>query len=549
MKWPGIRDIFAFKPPADAGAFLPVEDDDLSASADASDGTRNEGEARWQKVRFDNTIRLWVSIPTYLICIALWAGGAMAELFPMSIVFGLYVVVQFIAATIFMNTRLSRGGDLFLSGLDLAAMSFSIYYTGGVSSPLYFIYFVPLIVHAFHRDWHLILFNGFGGVVLYGMAVLMSLTEVRPAALADLAARLVFMLLTVAIACIALNLLRRKDEQDRKRIARLRAVSVLMHRLNRTCATRDLGPMLSDMAPLLSVAIGGERSVYVRALFRTDGTSMRLGGDPHGYAVALAACPALEKQTCISDDPSDAAFECHWEAPAVARFCVPIAISSGEVFGVLSVGSREPGSFTGEEQEFIRFVSKSIALCAHRLQQMDELRRAVEMGSCVTAAYLASAHSMPATMQAVIEGALALVDADQASIFLWNNATGRLESTLTQGERAADETGLSFGIGEGIVGWTFETREPRWTSNVQEDAAYRARRSGIKSLLAVPLQTIKGEVLGVLTISRLANRAEFQEDEIAVASTFAHRAAHALRAAEMKESAFRRLDPPHAQAA
>jgi GAF domain-containing protein len=84
---------------------------------------------------------------------------------------------------------------------------------------------------------------------------------------------------------------------------------------------------------------------------------------------------------------------------------------------------------------------------------------------------------------------------------------------------------------------------------VQEDPAFRARNSGIKSLLAVPLQTIKGDVVGVLTISRLVNRMDFDDDEVAVASTFAHRAAHAIRAAEFRERVFRRHDPPHAQAA
>lgn len=166
------------------------------------------------------------------------------------------------------------------------------------------------------------------------------------------------------------------------------------------------------------------------------------------------------------------------------------------------------------------------------------------MASCVTAAYLASAQSSAATMDAVIEGALSLVEADQATIFLWNARSERLEAAQTRGERAADERGMSFAAGEGIVGWTYESREARWTSNVQEDAAYRARKSGIKSLLAVPLQTIKGEVLGVLTISRLANRLEFQDEEIAIASTFAHRASHALR-----DGASHAIDPHHQQAA
>ncbi|MBV9079659.1 MAG: GAF domain-containing protein, partial [Elusimicrobia bacterium] len=184
----------------------------------------------------------------------------------------------------------------------------------------------------------------------------------------------------------------------------------------------------------------------------------------------------------------------------------------------------------------------SIALCAHRLDQMEELRRAVEMSSCVTAVFLESSHSTNSAYDAILEGALALIEADQATLFIWDQDLQMLEGVASRGARSGDELGLRFRSGEGIVGWVFGAREPRWTLNVQEDAAYQARRSGIKSLLSVPLQTIKGGVLGVLNISRLDDRHAFNDAEIALASTFAHRAAHALQDAE--ERAGRRLPEP-----
>lgn len=537
MKWPKLHDIFAFRPPVNA-APVQATDDDFSAGVDTAETPTDPRQIHWQKIRFDNTIRLWVSIPTYLVCIVLWTGGVMSDLIPMTVVFSLYVVLVFAALTVFFNLSNTRLADFCLSGLDLIAMSFSVYYTGGVASPLYFIYFVPLIVHAFHRDWGVILFNGFGGVILYGVAGVLSLSEVRAAALTDLAARLVFMMLTVAIACLALNLLRRKDEADRQRLVRVRAAATLTHRLNLACAVKELGAIIHDVEPELAAAIGGGRKISLRTLLRVAPAQLH-PSETSGIPISLSACPAAASNSQVVNHPSDGALECHWEMPARSRLCVPISISEAEFFGVMSVSSGESGPFSEEDQRFVRFVARSVALCAHRLQQMDELRRAVEMGSCVTAAYLASARSSTATVQAIVEGALSLVPADQATVFLWNKKTRRLEAEATRGDCPADEQGLKVQSGEGVVGRAFEERAPRWTSNLRAEPAYRDRKTSLRVLLAVPLQTIKGDTIGALTMSRMAGGTEFDESEIAVAAAFAHRAAHALTAAELHEDSHR----------
>ena len=546
MKWPKLRDIFAFRLPVGTAA-IQSADDDFATGVDSADSPSDPEQVRWQKIRFDNTIRLWVSIPTYLVCIVLWAGGAMSDLIPITAVFSVYIALEFVVLTTFFNLKSTRPAEFLLSGLDLIAMSFSIYYTGGVASPLYFIYFVPLIVHAFHRDWGIILFNGFGGVILYGVAVLLSLSEVRAAALTDLAARLVCMLLTIAIACLALNLLRRKDEADRHRLVRVRAAATLTHRLNHACAVKELPSILGDLESEIAAAIGGMRQVHVRTLLR-EGTSQLRACGSQGFSTSIHLCPATVSNGGVTNHQLDGALECHWEASARSRLCVPISISDAEIFGVMSVGSMEAGPFSEEDQRFVRFVSRSIALCAHRLRQMEELRRAVEMGSCVTAAYLASARSLTATVHAIVEGALSLVQAEQSTVFLWNKRTRKLEAAASRGERPTDETGLTFSSGEGIVGRAFESREPQVTSNLKDEPGYRNSKSAIRSLLATPLQTIKGEVIGVLTISRLQGGTEFGEEEVAIVSTFAHRASYALRAAESHDISQRR-NGPRAEAA
>jgi putative methionine-R-sulfoxide reductase with GAF domain len=355
------------------------------------------------------------------------------------------------------------------------------------------------------------------------------------------------MLLTVAIACLALNLLRRKDELDRQRLSRLRAVSVLTHHLNRLCTLRDLGDGLADVLPLLAAAVGGgERPIQIRMVFRSAKHIAHLRREAR--LAPGAPCPAAATRKSVANHADDAGMECHAEISSASRLCVPVSISDGEIFGVITLFSPDPAPYSEEEQRFIRFVSRSISLCAHRLRQMEELQRTVEMASCVTAAHIASADSVQHTMESVVEGVLSLVSADQATIFLWNEKKERLEAAFTRGDRAMDERELVFSRGEGIVGKAFEAGETCQTLNVHDERAYRDRFSAIKSLLAVPIQTIKGEMVGVLTVSRLTSKEEFSEDEMALAATFAHRSSHALRAAQYHEK-MGDHDGSHSQAA
>ena len=63
-----------------------------------------------------------------------------------------YATLQFILNWYFMGSRYARMFDFVLGGMDMISMSLAIYFTGAGNSPLYFLYFIPLIVHAFHRD-------------------------------------------------------------------------------------------------------------------------------------------------------------------------------------------------------------------------------------------------------------------------------------------------------------------------------------------------------------------------------------------------------------
>jgi hypothetical protein len=125
-KWPRIRDIFSLQPPE--------EPNSLSS-------TNTNYENQWQKIKFDNTIRIWIAVPSFLACYVLWLQNAIPSLWPMTYVFVAYGALQFLANWYFMNSRFGRKFDYAFCSLDLLAMSLSVFFTGGTNSPLYFIYF------------------------------------------------------------------------------------------------------------------------------------------------------------------------------------------------------------------------------------------------------------------------------------------------------------------------------------------------------------------------------------------------------------------------
>jgi hypothetical protein len=216
-RWPGFFDIFSFQPPSDEqgrASFESINDEhiDLADDFNAEENTDlfenpqlSAAKDTWHKIRFDNTIRLMIAVPTYLASVVMWMSGAITSLLPMTLVFTAFGTAQFFVTWIFRNNRFARKLDFVMSTFDIVSMSVAIYCTGGVNSPLYFIYFIPLLVHAFHRDWALVFFNGVGGSLLYASAILNSLTEYTSVTLTNLGTRLFFMFLTLCIVYFAVR--------------------------------------------------------------------------------------------------------------------------------------------------------------------------------------------------------------------------------------------------------------------------------------------------------------------------------------------------------
>jgi hypothetical protein len=440
-KWPRLSEFFALHPFS--------EDEPTPAGTLATD----HQYAHWQKTKFDNTVRAWIAVPTFVACYFLWMNHTIPTFQPILVVFGSYAVLQFALNWIFIGSRYGRPSDFVLSGLDALSMSLAIYFTGAANSPLYFLYFIPLIVHAFHRDSAVVMFSGFGGVGLYAIMIFLSFSEINTGLISNLIARLFFMLLTVGVACLAIAVLKYKDKYHRQQVARLESQSRLSEMLNQVVILNDVEDVKKVLESVVTTGLG--QSIQLDVRLTLDSTSP-----------VVEALPIVQNHSGVS---------------------IPVNGSENESFGDLCVRCYVSHAFRREEMAFLRFVARSLGLAIQRILRMDELRKSLEMNSCVMAATIASVRSAEQTYRAVTEGIMTVLQVEAAELFLWSEAL--------QVQRSVHRSGALTSVARQTI---------------------------------FPLKTLRGECLGEIRVERAASAPEFQPHNLEIAATFATRAALAL---------------------
>ncbi len=552
-RWPRFSDIFAFQPPSNESgrsSFESINDENIDSDESSPEQNSNLFDSplasatkeMWNKIRFDNTIRLLISIPTYVACFAMWWGGSIASILPMTVVFTIFGSIQFCVTWFFMNNRFARKLDFLMSSFDIISMSVAIYCTGGANSPLYFIYFIPLIVHAFHRDWALVLFNGVGGSLLYASAILNSWSEYSSANLTNLGTRLFFMLLTLGIVDFAVRLLRKKDAADFLRLNRLRTLTLIGRKLNTVSALSELSSTISVLIKLINEGLGPQLSSWTRLLMtQGDPTILRSFADaalPRSdlkQELSAHLCPAMSTGKPFVLAELGVSTECPVENFSFgSHVCFPIIGTENESFGILFSGSPNSKVFNTDEKLYLQYVARSLAMAVQRLQRMEELKKAVEMNSCVMAAYIGSSRSIAETYKAILEGTATVLKADRASLMIWDAPDGLLRTVDVLGPRSMDEMNFVLKMGEGIGGRTLEKKEPYWTTDLNE-------KNG-KALLCLPLLNLRGEPLGIITAIRVEKREGFSPTDVDTACTYAARAALAIENAALHQKEKSLLD-------
>jgi GAF domain-containing protein len=158
-----------------------------------------------------------------------------------------------------------------------------------------------------------------------------------------------------------------------------------------------------------------------------------------------------------------------------------------------------------------------------------EITRRLELGSA------------EAVLRSVVEAAVALFEAEAASIALYEPARNLLVFRVAAGEQGQGVVGLEIAPDRGLVGYVFSSgqalaiadvrADPRFGRNFAEQTQYVPR-----SIVAVPLLDERG-TLGVLEVLDKRSEASFSLRDIELAGVFARQATVAIRASRVERDA------------
>ncbi len=134
-----------------------------------------------------------------------------------------------------------------------------------------------------------------------------------------------------------------------------------------------------------------------------------------------------------------------------------------------------------------------------------------------------------------------LVECDSETVFLLDDEESRLSAMVTYPYTEQVASVASFGLGEGIVGWSVAERTAARVSDATTDPRFKTLASGTtpKSVMVMPLES-PNRVVGALTLGRKKVK-PFTDLEQALVRVIANQAAISLDNAALHASAQRQL--------
>jgi putative methionine-R-sulfoxide reductase with GAF domain len=264
----------------------------------------------------------------------------------------------------------------------------------------------------------------------------------------------------------------------------------------------------------------------------------------HGLTGACATTRTVVNVGDVSTDPRyiAASQSCRSE------MCVPL-IAQGDLLGVLTVQSPKTDAFSLQDERLLSAFAGLVSLALMHAREHAARRSDIEELQAVNeVARRAAQLDRDGTLQTIVEAFQRVTTADSTAVFLWDEETQWLEvatmvfdSRYYPTEYEATVRGTKVKLGEGIVGWTAEHREPALIADAVADARV-VPVPGVpldrKSAIVVPLVADQ-RLLGVIRAVKMGVNA-FTADHYRFAQTLASQGSLAISAAAAHE-AVRRL--------
>ncbi len=166
--------------------------------------------------------------------------------------------------------------------------------------------------------------------------------------------------------------------------------------------------------------------------------------------------------------------------------------------------------------------------------QLDELKSRVALAETVNqiSTSLASCLDLPKLVGEVIASVKGLLEAEAATVFLYDQASGELTFDAVSGGAEEEVRSLRLKPGEGLAGWVAEHQAAVAVADVQHDPRFSGRldeKTGFvtRSVVAAPLM-FRGRLVGVVEAVNRTQGRSFSDADARTLATLAPHVAVAL---------------------
>ena len=183
----------------------------------------------------------------------------------------------------------------------------------------------------------------------------------------------------------------------------------------------------------------------------------------------------------------------------LSQLAVPLR-RKGKVIGALNLLNEVEGAFTSQDEALLRQFAAHVAVAIENARlfeserlHIDTLEALAEIGR-----EMSSILDLDALLTRIANLTKRLVDYRTFGILLLNDATQELEMKLAV-RYGKDATVKNLKLGEGLVGWAAQHREPVLVADVSQDPRYINLVEDARSELVVPM-LIKDRCIGVFDL-------------------------------------------------
>jgi sigma-B regulation protein RsbU (phosphoserine phosphatase) len=217
----------------------------------------------------------------------------------------------------------------------------------------------------------------------------------------------------------------------------------------------------------------------------------------------------------------------------LSQLAVPLR-RKGLVIGAINLLHEEEGAFTDRDEALLRQFGAHVAVALENArlfrserQYIDTLETLAEIGR-----EMASILDLDTLLARIASLTKRLIDYRTFGIFLLNDATQELEMKLAARFGAGDES-RTIKVGEGLVGWAAQHKQPVLVPDVSIDPRYLNLVADVRSELAIPM-LVKDRCIGVVDLESPELEA-FTKEHLELLTLLASHAAVAIDNARLYE--------------